>query len=256
MQTVNIPDNQHVILRDVAKKYHTLSYLPQLQELFAMIYPSEDCKSLAKFELHQRINQHLISQYYGEQTIKYALFKIFKKRSVTAAFEMNVHTSRLDFLTIKGVTTSYEIKSSLDTLQKLPKQSSDYSKAFEFNNIIIDERHLNNARQILPKHYGIIIIQHGRKKAIQPANYNYGIDSEFQLKLLTKRERNAFFGNCSLADILRETDPGTINIKFKQAIRYRYECRWNFITERADQILPLDVQFFFNSNVEPVNIYG
>lgn len=255
MQIRKATDNKHAVIRHVAKRYHTLSYLPQLQELFSLIYPLEDCTALDKFELHQRINHHLLAQYHGEQAIKYALFKAFKQKPLIAAFEMNVNNSRLDFLTINGVTTGYEIKSSLDTLQKLSKQSADYLKAFEYNNIIIDECHLQNSRQIVPEHYGIITIHRGRKKTIQTGSYNHGIDAEFQLKLLTKKELLAAFGNWRVTDILRDTDAVTINIRFKQVLKARYRDRWNFITSRAEQILPLDVQFFFNSNIEPNNIY-
>jgi hypothetical protein len=256
MQITKASDNKHAVIKHIAKRYHTLSYLPQLQELFSLIHPQEDYTSLPKFELHQRINHHLLNQYHGEQAIKYALFKAFKQKPLIAAFEMNVNNSRLDFLTINGVTTGYEIKSSLDTLQKLSKQSADYLKAFEFNNIVIDERHLQNARQIVPEHYGIITIHRGRKKTIQPGSYNHSIDAEFQLKLLTKKELISFFGIWELNNILRDIDPVTVNSKFKQVLKARYQDRWSFITSRAEQILPLDIQFFFNSNIEPNNIYS
>jgi hypothetical protein len=255
MQLKKATDNKHDVIRHVAKRYHTLSYLPQLQELFSLIHPSEDCRSLAKFELHERINAHLIEQYHGEQGIKYALFKAFKQKQLVAAFEINVNNSRLDFLTINGVTTGYEIKSSLDTLNKLAKQSADYLKAFEYNNIVIDERHLQNARQIVPDHYGIITIHRGRKKIIQCGTYNKGIDADFQLRLLTKKELIAFFGKWQIDNILRDTDQQTINLKFKLALKARYQERWNFIASRADQILPLDLQFFFNAKIEPRQIY-
>src|SRR6185437_5618789 len=132
MQIRKTSDNKHAINRHIAKRYHTLSYLPQLQELFSMIHPLEDFTCLPKFELHQRISNHLLTEYPGETAIKYALFKAFKHKPLIAAFEINVNNSRLDFLTINGVSTGYEIKSSLDTLQKLSKQSADYLKAFEF----------------------------------------------------------------------------------------------------------------------------
>ncbi len=255
MHLTKASDNKRSVITHVAKNYSTLSYLPQLQELFVLLHPTEDFQSLAKFELQQRINLHLLDKYQGEQAIKYALFKSFKQKPLVAAFEMNVNNSRLDFLTINGVSTGYEIKSSLDTLQKLSKQSTDYLKAFEYNNIVIDERHLKNARQIVPQHYGIITIYRGTKKTIQVGAYNQGIDAEFQLRLLTKKELVTFFGNFEVKEILRDIDTKVINFKFKQALKSRYQERWNFITSRAEQILPLDVQFFFKANIEPKHIY-
>jgi len=221
-----------------------------------MIHPLEDFTCLPKFELHQRISNHLLTEYPGETAIKYALFKAFKHKPLIAAFEINVNNSRLDFLTINGVSTGYEIKSSLDTLQKLSKQSADYLKAFEFNNIVIDERHLKNAMEIVPEHYGIITMHLGRKKIVQNVGYNHGIDAEFQLRQLTKKELILNFSHSEISDILREIDQVSINIKFKQALKARYRDRWEFVTQRAERILPLDIQFFFNSNVEPVYIYG
>lgn len=255
MKKAKASDNNRAIIKLIAKRYHALSYLPQLQELVSLIHPLEDYMSLPKFELHQRINNHLLDQYHGEQAIKYALFKAFKLKPVIAAFEINVNNSRLDFLTINGVTTGYEIKSSLDTLQKLSKQSTDYLKAFEYNNIVIDERHLKNARQIVPEHYGIITIHRGKKKIIEPGAYNEKIDAEFQLTLLTKKELLCSFGKWQLIDILRENNPESINMKFKEALKTRYQYRWNFVKCRAEQILPLDIQFFFNANIEPKHIY-
>lgn len=256
MQISKASDNKQAINRHVAKRYHTLSYLPQLQELFSMIHPSEDSTCLPKFELQKRISDHLLTEYQGETAIKYALFKAYKHKSLIGAFEMNVNNSRLDFLTINGVTTGYEIKSSLDTLQKLSKQSADYLKAFEYNNIVIDERHLKNAKQIVPEHYGIITIHRGRKKIVQVGGYNHGIDAEFQLRQLTKKEIISAFSTPEVSYILRELDQVSINIKFKQVLKTRYRDRWEFITKRAEGILPLDIQFFFNSNVEPLHIYG
>ena len=248
-------DNKQTAIKQVAKRYHALSYLPQLQQMFSLIHPQEDCSAFGKFELHRRINNHLLDGYPGEQAIKYALFEAFKHKPLVGAFEMNVNNSRLDFLTINGVTTGYEIKSSLDTLQKLSKQSNDYLKAFEYNKIVIDERHLKNAQQIVPEHYGIITIYRGRKKEIQTGSLNHAIDAEFQLRLLTKKELTTAFGQLKPAEVLHEIDPVTINARFKEALKARYFERWNFITCRAEQILPLDLQFFFNANIEPKHIY-
>lgn len=249
-------DTEKELINYAVKNYHALHYLPQLQEIFALVNPKKDYSLLSKFELHKRINKAIIGSYHGEQNIKYFLFKEFRNKDLIAAFEMNVQSSRLDFLTINGVTTSYEIKSSLDTLSKLSKQSSDYLKAFEFNNIVVDQRHLKNALEIIPEHFGVYTFYRGKKKTIQKGSFNYKIDAEFQIKLLSKKELKVAFGVLDKGEIIYQFDPVTINIKFKQALKARYQSRWQFITSRYNEILPLDVQFFFNSNVEPLNIYA
>jgi hypothetical protein len=240
----------------IVKQYHPLGYLPQLRELAHLVSPLEDVAELCKYELHRCINAALMKSHMGEQAIKYALFRENRTKNLVAAFEINVQTSRLDFLTINGVTTSYEIKSELDTLSKLSKQTLDYVKAFEFNNVIVDERHLEGAINIIPEHFGIYTFHRGRKKSVRKATRNDGIDAAFQLEVLTKKELQLCFKETERASILTQIDPVTINIKFKQALKDRYRKRWQFITEKHLEILPLDVQFFFNTNVDPGQVYS
>jgi hypothetical protein len=55
---------------------------------------------------------------------------------------------------INGASRCYEIKTELDNLSKLIKQSNDYCAVFEYNTVILDEKHLIRARQYLPEEYG------------------------------------------------------------------------------------------------------
>lgn len=243
-------------IKYIAKNYSPLQYKPQLKELLSGLVPSEHYTDFAKFELHQLINKIIFDNYPGEQVIKYLLFKQYEEKDLIAAFEINVNKSRVDFLTINGVSTSFEIKSDLDNLQKLNKQSHDYLLAFEYNNIVIHDRHLENAEKIIPQSFGIWTFHNGKRKIHRKASLNTDIDAEVQLQLLSKKEFNKFFGsNKKLADVIAEGNFEYINKQFKNALKSRYKTRWDFIKANSKIILPVDLQFFFNMNISPNFIY-
>ena len=245
------------LLNKVARAYDTLDFSINLKNLLADVFPEENFSQFTKYDLHRRINDLVISYYPGEEVIKYILFKTFYKKNNVAAFEIRVNNSRADFLCINGHSSSFEIKSGLDNLYKLPKQCLDYLMAFDFNYVVIDEKHLTKALDILPEEFGIWSVSGIRKKEHRKAGLNQKINPEIQLQLLTKKERKLGFQQTGgeIPMILKEISPLDINEGFKRLMKCRYAQRWNFIVSNVDTILPVDLQFFFNNNVYPRIIY-
>jgi len=244
------------LVREVVKNYSTLDYVPKLRELVNMIYPKRDINEYCKLDLHKKINDLVVDGYEGEQVLKYRLFRAFQASDLVAAFEIRVRNSRVDFLTINGHTTSYEIKSSLDNLDKLAKQSGDYIGAFEFNNIVIHKRHLDKCYDIIPRSFGIITADKFEHSFVRKPIFNRELNPEIQLSLLNKKEMLKYFGQFEIADITNDFTAAQINDLFKLALKVRYRSRWDFIVEHANDILPIDLQFFFNKNVPPSYVYG
>jgi hypothetical protein len=210
-----------------------------------------------KFDVHKQINDLLIDNYVGESTIKHFLFTEFLNKNVVAAFETKVSSSRVDFLVINGETKSFEIKSGLDNLTKLYKQSTDYNKAFEYNHVVVDEKHLDKLINVLPVNYGIWSYRKSKKTIHRKPSLNNRIDSDFQLTLLTKNELQRAFGEFdgNREEILKNLNFEEINIRFKNILKLRYLNKWSFITENSESILPIDIQFFFSKNLNPKLVY-
>jgi hypothetical protein len=245
-------------VKTIAKNYNTLDYSVQLIELLKCVYPSINFNAYNKFELHQLLNDTIINKHNGEQILKYELFQQFFRKSLVAAFEIKVNNSRVDFLAINSSTHSFEIKSSIDNLCKLAKQASDYILAFEYNYVVIDERHLKNALEILPQSFGLWSFKFGKRRIHRKATYNNQIDPIVQLELLTKKELLLYFNEYSgdIEMITRMMETNTINIRFKKALKERYRKRWEFIVLNQGEILPVDLQFFFKTNILPHYIYS
>lgn len=240
----------------LAKHYDALDYTPSLRSLLATAFGHMDFSGHSKMMLHQHLNDILLSQYSGEAALKYQLFKRASTKKLVAAFEIKVQNSRVDFLTVNGISTSYEIKSSLDNLDKLAKQATDYLQAFEYNYVVVDNRHLVKAVKMVPVSFGVLSFTRNRKTIHRIASPNHSIDPRVQLSMLTKKEVGKAFPSAANIDaICNHFSDASINNAFKEALKTRYRTRWNFLVQNKNEILPVDLQFFFNRNIQPSLIY-
>lgn len=246
------------IVNNLAKNYSTLDYYVTLIKHLNNIYPLGQLENFSKYDLHKLLNEVLILYYNGEEILKYKLAKMYlTKRSIVGGFEMKVNNSRVDFLAINGVSTSYEIKSELDNLSKLNKQMSDYMLVFEYNYLIIDQIHLEKAKDLLPPGFGLWCYKNGKYRTLQKANLNTKIDPEMQLSLLTKKELSVYYPDTegNIKKILSTYNANNINDLFKKTLKNRYRDRWKFLISHKENIFPIDIQFFFNTNIPPDHIY-
>jgi hypothetical protein len=241
------------VAMEIARSYNILAPLQELRNLVGGVYDSVDCSLYSKFELHSLVNAIVMNNYCGESYIKSCLVERFIKEDVVAAFEIKANSSRLDFLRINGDTISYEIKSEYDSLKKLEKQVNNYEELFEYNYIVIDKKHLKKAIQLIPKNYGILIVD-GDLKEIKKAKKNSLINCQKQLNLFTKKELYTHFGE-SKAEVLQKFTCPAINKQFKSMLKKRYLNKWNFLRDNKANILPIDYQFFFRHNISPKLLY-
>ncbi len=244
------------IVKRIARDYKTLDYPITLLSHLEKAYPQANFEGYSKLDLHRVLNNLLMNNYFGENIHKYKLVEKFKShKRVIAAFEINVNSSRLDFLAINGVSTSFEIKSKLDNLYKLKKQLNDYQKAFEFNYLVIDEVHLDNALLIIPENIGLWVYEKKKYRQVRPSHLSDKIDSKFQLGLLTKKEMRTYFNYDKPNLVINNYDKEKINTIFKSILKARYSAKWNFLVNNQSRILPIDFQFFFKQNIDPSYVY-
>jgi hypothetical protein len=226
-----------------------------------------------KYEVvsHEIIN-HLVMKYYpGECTIKYNLIKKYLMReNEISTFEMKVGNSRLDIGRINGKSYAYEIKTELDTLEKLEKQISDYSLVFDFVYIVIHPKHFSKVKESIPTHCGIItynLSDEGckfsfRKKAL----LNTKIDKFSQLAVLTVKELERIMKDAGEIHIPKTREGKTqcitsilgdkeVNALFKRAIKRRFNKKWIYLQNNFSKIHPIDIQVFFKTQADPYWVY-
>lgn len=240
----------------LVKSYSALNYLKDLKELVSDFYGTDKYNNLNKHEIASIINQDILKFYNGENVLKYRIANEFRKKKYVAAFEVKVKSSRADFLVINGDTKSFEIKSKIDTLNRLKKQTDDYSDVFEYNNVVVDIVHLEKVLDIIPDYYGVWYYDGNKKSVARQAKYTPNLNSLEQLKMLNKNELMQVFRSFEIDSILKTYTKEEINKSFKAALKKRYFKRWEFLTTNWNEILPIDIQFFFNSNIDPKLIYS
>ncbi|CAI8758511.1 MULTISPECIES: sce7726 family protein [Pseudomonas] len=100
---------------------------------------------------------------------------------------------RVDVTVVNGALHGYEIKSDVDTLERLPFQVEAYSRSLDKATLIVAERHLVKAEAILPAWWGIKSVHVGPRGAVhirthRPVSYNPSISPYHLAHLLWRPE--------------------------------------------------------------------
>lgn len=110
---------------------------------------------------------------------------------------------RIDLAVVNSVFHGYEIKSNRDTMRRLESQVEQYNKVLDRATIVVGDRHLSAALDIVPDWWGVLLFQDGQKKsrirAVRRSKKNPRIDSRSLVELLWLDEAIAFLEECSEA---------------------------------------------------------
>lgn len=221
---------------------------------------------------HDVINELIMALYPCERLVKYHLVKKSIKRSKEVTiFEMNVGNSRLDIGKINGSSFVYEIKTELDSLNKLEKQINDYSKVFEYINIVIHPKHLKKTMEIIPEYCGVktynITYRGCKFTDVIEAKKNPLISASTQIQTLTSKDLEYIITKFIKAPvpqkrtdrskiILERYADDRINYFFKEAVKNRYSNRWSFVCQYFNDINPIDIQEFYKGPIDLSLIYS
>lgn len=67
---------------------------------------------------------------------------------------------RVDMAVVNGIFHGYEIKSDLDTLHRLPRQSEAYSEVFDRMTVVVGKEHVLDTLSIVPDWWGVIVARY------------------------------------------------------------------------------------------------
>lgn len=216
------------------------------------------------------VNDLIFNFYCCERVIKYHFIKHLKNRiDHIVAFEMAIGDSRVDICRINGSSYAYEIKTEYDTFDRLETQMRDYLKTFEKVYVIVPKNRVEDVKNHIPEECGIISYRIGENMDIvfsyvKRAKHNccdisFCINSlsssemSYLLKLLNEQDYKT--RKEKLEVLFQITNSKSIWKQYRQLLRHKYEEQWTFITKHFDEILPIDIQSFFSSNMNPTLLY-
>lgn len=116
--------------------------------------------------------------------------------------ELNIKNglARIDIAVINGSLHGYEIKSEVDTLDRLKGQIKYYSSSLEKISIVVNPKHTQKAMEEIPNWWGVIEVDLKKNiNEIREANENIAIEITDTLTLLWKDELINIFEQYNLS---------------------------------------------------------
>lgn len=106
---------------------------------------------------YKAIEKHYKNEYIYKNNIANKV--LLGKHSLnTAAMltELRIYESKADAVVLNGTSHVYEIKTELDSLDRLPKQLNDYSLFADYIHVITTRSYIDNVLDLIPQHVGVI----------------------------------------------------------------------------------------------------
>ena len=176
-----------------------------LDTAYASLIDSETTSIALKnkfYNLYSILKKDYRNEYFYKNTmINKLLLGRHSVNTTLALSEIPLGKSKADLVLINGKAVVYEIKTELDSLDRLDNQIQDYYKVFDYVEIITDESHFNKIYEKYAKtSVGISILT--KKNTIsqkkKPERYTDLLNHTAIYKVLRKKERQqlvSFFYN-------------------------------------------------------------
>lgn len=164
----------------------------------------DTCVHRYLYNLNNKNNEQLISKLYKYMEKKYRNEYFYKNtllnklllgrhslNTTTALSELPINKSKADFILINGKAVVYEIKTELDTFDRLNSQISDYYKAFNHLCVVTCESNYNKLQEILKdSNVGICVLTNRNTISTrkEPIEDNTNLDHSILFKILRKKE--------------------------------------------------------------------
>ena len=85
--------------------------------------------------------------------------------------------ARIDIAVVNGELIGYELKSARDNLRRLPRQIEIYSAIFDRITLVVDERHMKDAFELIPDWWGVKGIFNKGLAPVREGNINPSVDA-------------------------------------------------------------------------------
>lgn len=143
-------------------------------------------------EIYRYIGDNYRNEYFYKNTLlNKLLLGVHKPTTTTALMEIPIGNSKADFVMINGKAVVYEIKTALDSFERLGTQIRDYYRAFDNVVVLTDEKNCNIAMRLLkdtPVGLYLLTKRDQIHKEKLPDSYTEKLNSFDLFKVLNKNE--------------------------------------------------------------------
>lgn len=195
-------------------------------------------------------------------------------KSSTILTEFRAIDSKADLVIINGTSSVYEVKSELDSLDKLQKQLNSYSLLFDNIYVVIHPKFLEKVKTIVPPHVGIILLSENLKlneiKTAKSNKANICAEKVFESLRKTEYEQiikkeigdlpqlpnTKMFSKCKELFVKMPLDK--VHKHFIEVLKNRniYECQMKLVNKSPKSLKHLLLQKKLSKNdCEKIGIY-
>lgn len=181
-------------------------------------------------EIYSYMDKNHRNEYFYKNTLlNKLLLGVHKPTTTVALTEIPIAKSKADFILINGKAIVYEIKTALDTFDRLKSQLSDYYKAFDHVAVLTDIKNQAAIISLLSDSpVGIYLMtQRGQLRCLKkPVHMADQLNAREMFKVLNKAEYEAIL--LKLCKKLPDVPP----------VKYYQECMRQFCNFDMDTIYP------------------
>lgn len=192
-------------LRSIIENGSSENYEKSIAQFLSVDFNTKNIDIL--IALYDIMNKEYRNEYYYKNTLLNKLLLGKHNMNTTSALsELPISRSKADFILINGVSEVFEIKTELDTLDRLPLQIEDYYKIFSYVSVLTSDTNYYKVYQLFKgSDIGIKILTKRNTISIkkEPKYNSKLLDATTMFKVLRKSEFEniikKFFG--SLPDV-------------------------------------------------------
>lgn len=233
--------------------------------------PQKDLAALQSEQCSNRIINDLIFRFYPcERVVKYYLIKkLLSLRNHIVAFEMSIGNSRIDLCRINGHSYAYEIKTAYDSFDRLETQMYDYMATFEKVYLVVPFELRCRAATCIPQNCGIISYKPSQNGELRFSYFRKATLNTCDVKRCVESLSSAdlsqllkLFGITDIPNLRSEKLTALFPLcgksffaTYRKLLTEKYSEKWNFLVEHFEEILPIDIQNFFSTTLDPHLVY-
>lgn len=180
------------MIRDLMHGYSDAPILSKIVKRYEIKCDGETKNENVISEIYQYLSTSYRNEYFYKNTLLNKLIiSAHRLKTTTALTEVPVAKSKADFIMINGKAVVYEIKTELDTFERLQTQICDYYKAFDHVCVVTSE---SQAEELLVRFsdspVGIYVLsdKNTLRRIKEPAEFREALDKEQIFKILNKPE--------------------------------------------------------------------
>lgn len=180
------------MLKELMYDYSDTPILSNIVKRYEINYDGETKNERIISEIYQYISRSYRNEYFYKNTLLNKLIiSAHRLKTTTALTEVPIAKSKADFIMINGKAVVYEIKTELDTFERLESQISDYYKAFDHVCVVTSESQAEELQvRFNNTPVGIYVLsdKNTLRRLKEPQEFRDNLEKEQIFKILNKPE--------------------------------------------------------------------